>query len=129
MSVSRGARSLSIWSAQMDTSPDQDFATTVVTVEEQMRGWLALIHRTNKAHARIPAYQRLIELFDFFARWQLVPFEERAADEFSGFASKAFALRQWTSKSPQRPSQTTHGCCRQTYETFDRSPTCKSKTG
>jgi tRNA(fMet)-specific endonuclease VapC len=32
---------------RLNTSADQDIATTVITVEEQMRGWLALIHRSD----------------------------------------------------------------------------------
>ena len=30
---------------QLNTSADQDIATTVITLEEQMRGWLAWINR------------------------------------------------------------------------------------
>lgn len=78
---SRGSQFVNL-AARMHTLPDEDFATTAITVEEQMRGWLALIHRTNDAHDQIPAYRRLIELFDFFARWQLAPFDEHAADQF-----------------------------------------------
>jgi tRNA(fMet)-specific endonuclease VapC len=78
---SRGARGIAL-SARMEASTDQDFAITAITVEEQMRGWRALIHRTNDVHSQIPAYQRLIALFDFFARWHVVPFEDHAADEF-----------------------------------------------
>ena len=66
----------------MAISSDQDFATTAITVEEQMRGWLALIHRLNDVDRQIPAYERLIGLFDFFARWQIVPFDSSAADHF-----------------------------------------------
>jgi hypothetical protein len=49
------------------SSADQDFATTAITVEEQNRGWLALINRYTDVHKQIPAYARLIELIRFFA--------------------------------------------------------------
>jgi tRNA(fMet)-specific endonuclease VapC len=40
---------------------DEDSATTIITVEEQLRGWLAKIHRLSDPHRQIPAYQRLQE--------------------------------------------------------------------
>jgi tRNA(fMet)-specific endonuclease VapC len=69
-------------SANMAASFERDFAITAVTIEEQMRGWLALIHRSPDVHRRLPAYERLAELFDFFSRWNIVPFDKAAADEF-----------------------------------------------
>ena len=66
----------------MAASEDQDFATTAITIEEQMRGWLAVIHRSNDVHFQVPAYERLVGLFVFFSRWQIVHFDEAAADEF-----------------------------------------------
>jgi tRNA(fMet)-specific endonuclease VapC len=34
------------------------------------------------AYRQIPAYERLVALFSFFARWKVLPFDKRAADEF-----------------------------------------------
>jgi hypothetical protein len=48
----------------MSASHDQDFAVTAITLEVQMRGWLALIHRLTDAHKQIPAYERLVGLFN-----------------------------------------------------------------
>ncbi len=49
---------------RMSASHDQDFAVTAITLEVQMRGWLALIHRLTDAHKQIPAYERLVGLFN-----------------------------------------------------------------
>ena len=68
--------------ANMAASEDQDFGTTAITIEEQMRGWLALIHRFSDVHRQIPAYERLVGLFDFFRRWRIAPFDQAAADQF-----------------------------------------------
>jgi tRNA(fMet)-specific endonuclease VapC len=68
--------------ANMEGSLDRDFATSVVTIEEQMRGWLALIHRYHDVHKQLSAYDRLVKLFAFFSRWKIVGFDEAAADEF-----------------------------------------------
>jgi tRNA(fMet)-specific endonuclease VapC len=62
-------------------SPDE-IVTTVITVEEQTRGWLGLIRRYTDVHRQVAYYERLVRLFDFFAEWQILPFDQRAADEF-----------------------------------------------
>jgi len=78
---SKGPQAVAL-TANMAASADQDFATTAITIEEQMRGWLALIHRSNDAHRQVPAYHRLVGLFDFFARWKIARFDESVADQF-----------------------------------------------
>jgi len=55
---------------------------SIVTVEEILRGWLAVIHRLRDVHRQLPAYVRLERLFDVLSDWQILPFEERAADQF-----------------------------------------------
>src|SRR6266436_1260800 len=67
---------------RMRASGDPVFAITVVTAEEQMRGWLAEINRLRDVHAQVLAYDRLLSLFGFFHSWRLIPFDTRAADEF-----------------------------------------------
>ena len=57
-------------------------ACTVVSVEEIVRGWLAIIRRRHDVHQQIPAYSRLGQLFDILSEWQIVPFEDCAADRF-----------------------------------------------
>jgi tRNA(fMet)-specific endonuclease VapC len=60
----------------------------IVAIEEQLRGWLAYINRFNDVGKQIPAYHRLIRLFQYFADWILVPFEERASDTFKELRKK-----------------------------------------
>jgi tRNA(fMet)-specific endonuclease VapC len=69
---------------RMVASSDQTFATTAITVEEQMRGWLALIRRTNDAKRQVSAYERLNGVIDYFSRWSRLPFDIAAADRFEG---------------------------------------------
>jgi tRNA(fMet)-specific endonuclease VapC len=68
--------------ARLAASDDQTVATTIVNAEEQMRGWLAEINRLRTVHQQIPAYERLLKLFDFLGGFSLLPFDTRAADEF-----------------------------------------------
>jgi tRNA(fMet)-specific endonuclease VapC len=77
---------------QLNTSDDQDIATTVITVEEQMRGWLAWINRSDDVHRQVPAYQELLRLFVFFSRWPVVPFDEQAASAFQGLRTQRIRI-------------------------------------
>lgn len=73
------ARNLKI---NMTTSVDQEFATSAVTLEEQLRGWLALINASSDVDRQLPAYKRLVEHVEFFGTWQIIHFDHAAADEF-----------------------------------------------
>lgn len=64
-----------------------EVAVTAITLEEQCRGWLAEIHRRAAGQAQIPYYARLVQLFDFFANWQILPFDQAAAVEFERLRS------------------------------------------
>ena len=77
---------------QLNTSADQDIATTVITVEEQMRGWLAWINRSDDVHRQVPAYQELLRLFVFFSRWHVVLFDEQAASVFQGLRAQRIRI-------------------------------------
>jgi tRNA(fMet)-specific endonuclease VapC len=57
-------------------------ATTIVSVEEMMRGWLAAIHRQPDPRKQIPSYQRLTRLLGACASWLILPWEENAVSEF-----------------------------------------------
>lgn len=74
------------------TVPTDEVATSAITVEEQLRGWLALIGRYTDPRRQVPYYERLLSLFDFFARWLLLPFDERAAAEFQRLRSSGIRV-------------------------------------
>jgi tRNA(fMet)-specific endonuclease VapC len=67
-------------------------ATTVVTVEEQFRGWLAEIHRLADPHLQIAAYAKLQRRVEFFASWTVLPWDTDAADLFVRFRRKGIRL-------------------------------------
>jgi tRNA(fMet)-specific endonuclease VapC len=67
---------------RMADSVDQEFVTTAITLEEQLRGWLAEINRYSDPEKQLPAYAELTGLIDFFGFWTIVPFDTSAASVF-----------------------------------------------
>lgn len=67
------------------TVAGEAIGTTIVTVEEQMRGWLASIAKERQVHRQVGPYQRLTELLDFFTAFKIAPFSEGAADLFGQY--------------------------------------------
>lgn len=59
--------------------------TTIVNVEEQMRGWLSAIAKERTVLRQIAAYRELTDLFDFFAKFNILSLSPEAADLFNGF--------------------------------------------
>ncbi len=57
--------------------PDQDLATTVVSAEEQMRGWLSVLHRASGTRP-IKAYALFHGALDYFRTIRLLDFDSAA---------------------------------------------------
>ena len=70
----------------------QDAVTTIVTVEEQLRGWLAEIHRLADSHRQILAYEKLQQRIDFYAAWTVLPWDAEAADLFLKFRRQGIRI-------------------------------------
>lgn len=67
---------------RMESTLGEAFATTVITLEEQMRGWLAFIAKLKDVAAQVTGYDRLLKMLDFFRSWDVVRFDARAAEVF-----------------------------------------------
>ena len=61
----------------------EPYGTTIITVEEIMRGWLAAIRRTGDPFRQINAYSKLRLLFRTFATWNVFDWTTAAAAEFA----------------------------------------------
>jgi len=62
---------------------DRDICVTVVSLEEQMRGWLAAIRKQNDVSQQVVYYDRLIDVVHFFNPWRILRFDEAAAETFA----------------------------------------------
>ena len=58
---------------------NERYATSIITVEESMRGWMAAIRRTVDPRQQVKGYARLQLLFRFFATWEILPWNEAHA--------------------------------------------------
>jgi tRNA(fMet)-specific endonuclease VapC len=71
---------------------DDEIACSIVSVEELLRGWLAVIHRMRDVHRQLSAYDRLAHLFDVLRDWAIVRFDKDAADQFVGLRRQAVRI-------------------------------------
>lgn len=67
---------------RLDRVPTDEIATTIVTYEEQMRGWLARAAQANTTERMLVAYARLQRHIETFQGIPMLPFDAKAATEF-----------------------------------------------
>jgi tRNA(fMet)-specific endonuclease VapC len=80
-------RCAALWD-RLRSAEDQRVAVTVISLEEQVRGWLAEISRWRDVHRQIAGYERLARLVPFFSGWEIVAFDARAADQFNALRKR-----------------------------------------
>jgi tRNA(fMet)-specific endonuclease VapC len=64
----------------------------IVTVEERMRGWLAVIAKQKAALRQVPGYRELSKLFEFYQEFEIVPFDEAVARQFDNLRAQRLRL-------------------------------------
>lgn len=72
-------------SARLALVENEVIGTTIVNVEEQMRGWMASIAKERKAKRQVKAYRKLADLFAFFQAYHIALFDDAAAELFDQF--------------------------------------------
>jgi tRNA(fMet)-specific endonuclease VapC len=68
--------------ARLEEVPAQELATTVITYEEQMRGWLAYVAKARTVAQEIEAYRRLLKGLEDFRLMRVMALDDRAATEY-----------------------------------------------
>jgi tRNA(fMet)-specific endonuclease VapC len=77
--------------ARLASFPPEEVAGSVVTVEEMLRGRLAILARRSDGEARVPAYAKLLETVLFFSTIPVVPFDMACEQQFQAW--RALRLR------------------------------------
>lgn len=62
--------------------PPEEKATTIVSFEEQTRGWLGVIHKARKMDKLIDAYRRLHRHLTNYCQMLVLAFDEAAATRY-----------------------------------------------
>lgn len=61
---------------------NEDVCTTIITFEEQMRGWLAFISKCRHVKDQVGAYERLHRFLESYRNTPVLDFDENAAEVF-----------------------------------------------
>ena len=67
-------------------------ATTVVTVEEQIRGRLEIIRRHSASALQVAAYTAFQQTLRYFMDWQVLDFTQAAFDQFVEFRQQRIRI-------------------------------------
>ena len=70
----------------------QPVATTIVSVEENLRGWLAQIRSANTSEREMMAYSRFQRRVEFFADWLILPWDSDAVSAFARIRSQGVRI-------------------------------------
>jgi len=65
------------------TTIEDTVAIPVIAAEEQLRAWLAQIHRTKRVHEQVRPYNRLVRLIEVLCDWEIARWNDQASDEFT----------------------------------------------
>ena len=62
---------------------DEQVATTVITYEEQTRGWLAFLASAKTPEAQVNAYRKLLHHLDTYRKINVIPYDIAATAHFA----------------------------------------------
>lgn len=68
--------------ARLAHVPPAEVVTTIISDEEQMRGWMAYLARMRSVAHQVEAYRRLLQHLDNYRRIPVLAFDEAAAIVF-----------------------------------------------
>ncbi len=71
---------------------DRFVGTTIITYEEQTRGWFTYLAKARTRTDRVEAYKRLLKHLDDWRRANVLPFDEPADEEYERLRSLRLKL-------------------------------------
>lgn len=77
---------------QLERFAHDEICTTIITFEEQMRGWLAYIANSGTIEQQIFAYQMLHGFLESYRNTTVIDFDEDAANKFKDLKSQKLRI-------------------------------------
>ncbi|MGI8669241.1 MAG: type II toxin-antitoxin system VapC family toxin [Aridibacter sp.] len=77
---------------KLDKFPDDEIFTTIITFEEQMRGWLSYIAKSKTPEQQIFAYQMLHQFLESYRTTAVLDFDEKSAKIFQQLKSNKIRI-------------------------------------
>ena len=68
---------------RLQQQPLQEISTTIVSFQEQVRGWLSYLNQARDSAGIIRAYAEMHELLGYYCRASVLPFHRDAQDRFA----------------------------------------------
>jgi tRNA(fMet)-specific endonuclease VapC len=73
---------------RLDRHSSADMFVSIVTIDEQLRGWLAYIAKSSQVDGVVNGYRKLREVIQRFAEIQVIDFDYASAEVFNELRSQ-----------------------------------------
>jgi len=77
---------------RLQSLPPEQVAITIITAEEQLRGWLNKVRRARDSDSLVRAYTKLRNTLSFFCEINILPFDTSAAVKFVDLKSQKIRI-------------------------------------
>src|ERR1022692_1926674 len=84
--------SAAILQSRLEKLSGNDIGVSIVSFQEQARGWLAYIHRARKADQVLRGFSYLQDLLRHYGARHVLPFDKPAIDEFLNLQSQRIRI-------------------------------------
>lgn len=90
--LERGGSGALALEMRLDPIPESEIVTTIITYEEQMRGWLSHAAQASTTDKLITAYARLSRHVDTFTNFTIYPFDAAAAEQYEALRRRRIRI-------------------------------------
>lgn len=80
--LEHGGENARLLLAKLSALQANELAVTIISYEEQMRGWLSYLAKARSIQSQVEAYKRLKKQLENYCAISVVEFDERSAVEF-----------------------------------------------